>query len=992
MADQIDTPAQSGRELARARRRAMSRTGAANIKAGSSASRAPGKVAVSRESDLSAARQAAAPAAAETSGKPLTGRAFSIYRRAMLAKGGKSALRAAVPAQAPAATTGSNADARQPEACCDACAKGKPCTGGRVEGVTESAASSETLDSLCEIVESTPQETGSVPSTVRDFCRQRRSILSTKGKQGTPAGARRPTRPTRQRRRSTQQRDVAPERSVDNEASRTVIEDPSTAKVVDGVCEIIESNPREAARASSSVRDFCRQRRSMLSRKGKLGLSGRAGSQARKSVLQSAAASSLTGKALARLHREARCQFGRGDAPSCRPTGRVRPGSRTAPAKVEMGTTLSGQTVTGTQVEQTEKVTGAESGVCRSVTGTEYLGAEQFEKFCPGTPSPAAAKVAVSETSHGQQVTGTNPAGSSKVTGDEAGHCKSVTGSEYLGVEYFDSFCGSRGINATPEKVATGHSGKNLRITGVDEARDSLVTGSDYGAGLSITGTEYTSTISAKAAAEPPAKVLVSHTVAGTPVSGGDAPRKVTITGDDQDLCRRVTGTEYISSERFQTVCGTVPEGAVAKVGVDVSRGGMNITGNLVNRSEKVTGNEPGACQRVTGSQYGDAARDGLCSQRSDKVQEMHTSRGRLLTGTEATPSPKSTGDVQGRCADVTGTEYVSREQFEQSCPQVPSPGTSRADATSRTWNDQIVSGTQTGHSDKITGDERGLCRTVTGSSYEGREQVSEFCPAPAVREAEQRLRHQDGASATPVSGMTPAVDERMAGGFQRGVCQNLTGTPYQGAGERALCDAPSVERRPARGVHPIARPPADQALLRSAEAPDSMEAPSRKGGFSVVSPARAAWRQRESNPVHASVYARGSSITGVVNKAEGVISGTPEFRHLREMGVPAGSAPVAAQADEAVPRGRITGEGRETGAPITGDDWSRSGLVTGTEGMFSAKRNQTQQGRPVERRDVGAHALKDRERPEKKISRVTGSSGGTSSEAVVTLSGGASG
>ena len=920
MADQIDTPAQSGRELARARRRAMSRTGAANIKAGSSASRAPGKVAVSRESDLSAARQAAAPAAAETSGKPLTGRAFSIYRRAMLAKGGKSALRAAVPAQAPAATTGSNADARQPEACCDACAKGKPCTGGRVEGVTESAASSETLDSLCEIVESTPQETGSVPSTVRDFCRQRRSILSTKGKQGTPAGARRPTRPTRQRRRSTQQRDVAPERSVDNEASRTVIEDPSTAKVVDGVCEIIESNP------------------------------------------------------------------------SCRPTGRVRPGSRTAPAKVEMGTTLSGQTVTGTQVEQTEKVTGAESGVCRSVTGTEYLGAEQFEKFCPGTPSPAAAKVAVSETSHGQKVTGTNPAGSSKVTGDEAGHCKSVTGSEYLGVEYFDSFCGSRGINATPEKVATGHSGKNLRITGVDEARDSLVTGSDYGAGLSITGTEYTSTISAKAAAEPPAKVLVSHTVAGTPVSGGDAPRKVTITGDDQDLRRRVTGTEYISSERFQTVCGTVPEGAVAKVGVDVSRGGMNITGNLVNRSEKVTGNEPGACQRVTGSQYGDAARDGLCSQRSDKVQEMHTSRGRLLTGTEATPSPKSTGDVQGRCADVTGTEYVSREQFEQSCPQVPSPGTSRADATSRTWNDQIVSGTQTGHSDKITGDERGLCRTVTGSSYEGREQVSEFCPAPAVREAEQRLRHQDGASATPVSGMTPAVDERMAGGFQRGVCQNLTGTPYQGAGERALCDAPSVERRPARGVHPIARPPADQALLRSAEAPDSMEAPSRKGGFSVVSPARAAWRQRESNPVHASVYARGSSITGVVNKAEGVISGTPEFRHLREMGVPAGSAPVAAQADEAVPRGRITGEGRETGAPITGDDWSRSGLVTGTEGMFSAKRNQTQQGRPVERRDVGAHALKDRERPEKKISRVTGSSGGTSSEAVVTLSGGASG
>lgn len=42
---------------------------------------------------------------------------------------------------------------------------------------------------------------------------------------------------------------------------------------------------------------------------------------------------------------------GRGDAPPCRPCGRIRP----EPQKVEIGTTLSGSTVTGNQVERTPR-------------------------------------------------------------------------------------------------------------------------------------------------------------------------------------------------------------------------------------------------------------------------------------------------------------------------------------------------------------------------------------------------------------------------------------------------------------------------------------------------------------------------------------------------------------------------------------------------------------------------------------------------------------
>jgi len=878
MTDQSQSTALSGRELSRARRRAMSHTGARNIKAGAS----------------SAVAQQAPTAEMSTNGlKGLSGKALSMARRAMLAQGGKATVAASSVASAtsvsrPQPVAAPIQEAEQSEACCDACAdanSSEPCAGT----VAKDAASSEALDNLCDIIESTSEG---------------------------------------------------------------------------------------SSNASSSVKAFCRERRNTLSKKGKLGLPGKAGRQARKSLVRSAATSSLTGKALAKLRREEHCQFGRGDSAACRPSGRVRSGSGDAPPKVEVGTTLSGQAVTGTQVEQTEKITGSESGVCRTVTGTEYLGAEQFAKFCSATPPPPAAKVGLSETGRGQLLTGSKTAGNDKVTGDETGHCKSVTGSEYLGAEHFGAFCGSQGVNKTEGKVVSGRSEKNMRITGVDEARDNAVTGSESGANAAVTGSDYSNAAPRSAAVESPAKVGLSHTASGVSVSGGELSRTEGITGDHQDSCQRVTGVEYVSTERFQSVCGSVPESAVAKVGVDTSRGGMSITGNLVDRSEHVTGNEPGSCKRVTGSQYGEAARSGLCEQRSSKVQQMHTSQGKTLTGTEASSSPKLTGDDRGGCAIVTGSEYISQEHFKQSCSQAPAPSGRRADM-SQTWHNQHISGVQTGHSQKVTGDEHGICNTVTGSAYAGRDQASEFCGTPAVAQGEQRLAAH-ATSVMPVSGIGPGADERFAGNSQRGVCQELTGTPYQGLQDRAGCSAGAM--------HHLAQAPADQALPQSA----ASTVDAYKADFSVLSPAKAAWQQRLNDPVHSSVYARRESITGVVNKAEGVISGTPEFRHQREL-EPVASVAVAQP--ETTRLERITGEGSEAGTQITGDDWSRGGMVTGTEGLFSAKRNQTQQGTSVERNNIGAHALKDRARPEAKLSRVTGSSGGTSSEsAAVTLSGGASG
>ena len=746
---------------------------------------------------------------------------------------------------------------------------------------------------------------------------------------------------------------------------------------MDELCEIIDNNPQAAGSVSSSVRAYCRQRRSALAKKGKLALPGKAGKQARKALVRKAArssltASALTGRALAKLYREDRCQYGRGDNPACRPSGRVRPRPGDAPPKVEVGTTLSGQAVTGTQVEQTEKVTGSEAGSCHTVTGTEYLGAEQFSKFCSAVPQPAAAKVGVSQTSHGQLMTGTEVAAGDRVTGSEAGSCKTVTGNEYLGAEHFAAACSTPRVMPSQEKVVTGRTDKNLRITGVDEARDNAVTGSEYGAAQHVTGSPY---IDRQAAMPPPApaKVDYSHNASGVAVTGGESSHAV-ITGDEHGACNRITGVEYVSNERFQSVCGTTPPPAVAKVGVDNSRGGMVITGNLVDRDEKVTGNEPGTCQRVTGSQYDSSASRGFCDQRADKVQQTHTLHGRPVTGTEVNHSPKLTGDDRGHCSVVTGTEYASRESYQQSCSQVPPAG---ADKTplSQTWNNQPVSGSLPAHSDKTTGDEIGMCSVVTGSSYSGREQAA-YCAPGDVAEAEQRLR--DYPTSQPVSGITPGMDERLAGNFPRGQCQPISGTPYQGRDEQlASCGTAS-------GRHPLTRPPGGQPAPAGVT-----EAAPYQADFSVVSPARAAWQRRNRQPVHDSVLGTNHAITGAVNKAEGVISGTPEFRHARYDLAAAEPAPEASAASRP---GRITGEGSEAGTRITGDDWSRGGLITGTEGMFSATRNQTQRGGSAPAA-VGARAMKGRETPEPAPSRVTGSSGGSSNEsAMVTLSGGAIG
>ncbi|PWR00598.1 CsoS2 family carboxysome shell protein [Leucothrix pacifica] len=762
-------------------------------------------------------------------------------------------------------------------------------------------------------------------------------------------------------------------------ASMSVELSDAGSSEVDELCEIVESNPTALGSDLNNVRQLCRNRRKALSSKGKAAVPskssalGRGGNAARAMAF---AAGQINGRDLAKLRRSEMASKGRGDAPVSRPSGRVRP--TVAPPKVEVGTTLAGHEVSGTQVERTTAVTGNEQGTCRAITGTEYVGTEQFASFCGTKPEPNTPKVALSITGGGNAVSGTEVGRSHKVTGDEQGSCVSVTGSEYIGADKMANFCGVQ-PSAKPAKVMSGRSEKtDTRITGVDEARMNA-TGSEAGANNRITGSQYADMGAAKMTINGPSKVALTHTIAGQAITGTEVGRSAAVTGDEYGSCRPVTGTEYISNEQFASVCGTIAAPHPAKVGVDNSLQGQRITGALVDRTEKVTGNEPGSCTHLTGTQYGESK---LCGGAAPKVNNMHTLNGGHLTGNSIDLSPKMTGDEQGGCLPVTG--YYGQEQFAH-CPSTPVAAPAKV-GVDHTPKGEHVSGTMLGAVGNVTGNEHGAQLPVSGTPYAGIQAPQHHgscCDSCAVRDA------------AAAAGLVAPTHHHAAQVSQPQATQ-------------AYAQQPSSV--------PAQQYPVQQAVQAAP--------PVAPQDFSIVSPARAA----QITGSHGGYHDTGR-VTGPGDLATNRVSGTPEFRYpdTRQMAAPAPAPIMAAPAQLPVQQAnfapaepapmpqqamaqpqqqvmmpveqapamhsqRITGEGREGGFTVSGDNWGRAPGMTGTEGHVAQGRNPTLRVGEMQQPVNNAYHNKGMERPEVPAARVTGSSGNSAEGAVITVSGGARG
>lgn len=717
-----------------------------------------------------------------------------------------------------------------------------------------------------------------------------------------------------------------------------------TDEAMDAICELVEVDPTALGANGNSVRAICRQRRQQQATQGKAAMPRRPGS--RPNGRNPRLAVVPQGRDAARQHR---LQAARGQAPEAaalankRPTGRMRP--QRVPPKVEIDETLLGNAVTGTQVSRmtANVVTGGEAGTCRAVTGTEYLGADHFDTICGTRPEPNKPKVGITVTGGGLTVSGTEVGRSTKVTGDERGSCRPVTGTEYLGQEQFATFCENKGLTTRPPKVVAGTTErKKLTVTGVDEARLQPVTGNEPGAGRSITGSQYADAGASRLTINGPQKVALTHTIAGREVTGTEVGRSVKVTGDEHGSCRPITGTEYVSSEQFKSICNTQAIPRSAKVGEDNSRTGQRITGNLVNRTDKVTGNEAVAAGKVTGSQYGDSQ---VPNRAPPKAYPMRTLAGRSLTGSAVNHSPKLTGDDRGGCLPVTGTEYYGKEHFAGYCASEPPPAPAKVHV-SMTALGQSVSGTSVAMSEHVTGNEYGAQQHISGTPY--------LSAAEPAYHHEHDHDHADG---------------------EHGFC----------------CDACAADHfakvavAKARGMLPP--PPvmchecADSAVAEAKQAAQQAAA-----GFSIQSPARAALSRITGN-----AYEGSGRITGAGNRGQQVVSGTPEFRYQKPVAATTVAEPEVV-ANAAPAASRVTGDGRDN-LRITGDDWGRSQRMTGTEGQWAQNRNPTLRGMPRAMAMVNAHTNKAAERPEPPpVAKVTGSSGNSGKGAVITVSGGARG
>jgi len=529
-----------------------------------------------------------------------------------------------------------------------------------------------------------------------------------------------------------------------------------------------------------------------------------------------------------------------------------------------------------------------------------------------GGAQDAPWKVGAGETSHGQTVTGTMVGRSASVTGDEPSTCRAITGTEYLGADIFREFCQTD----TPKS---------------------------------------------------PRKVRVTSTATGNVVSGNELGRSAKVTGDEPGTCKRVTGSQYVSAQQEQAFCGTSIEAGPSKISSAQTRKGKTVTGSNVGRSSKVTGDESGAGRELTGTSVMQSGN----GKAPVKVGASATLRGGSVTGTMVGRSQRVTGDEPGSCRNITGDDYIGQEQYSTFCKTSPK-ATDFKVGVSQTLKGKPVTGTMTGRDSKVTGDEPGTCKAVTGTPYAGAEQYEGYCATDSAAMARARTRPQRATPGSVMTGQQPGINGTLTGA-QKGACKPLTGTPYVGADQFAQA-CPSV---PAEANSPDFPQP-----LQGGAAPWT--------DFSVQSPSHASLTAAEHSAVTGTQYEKGH-ITGPFGMAGGKVTGTEEARFGNGKSyTPAVAVPPTTELVGGRAPSRITGEGQDTGLRITGDDWDRNERVTGTEGLSATRRNPTRRGGQA----MAMQQIETKRNVEiaEPVSRVTGGSGNTEKGSLITYSGGARG
>lgn len=887
---------------------------------------------------------------------------------------------------------------------------------------------------------------------------------------------------------------------------------PASEADADALCELVVNNPTALGSFTPTVRMLCRNRRKMIASRGKAAVAKTrtaTGSSSNAMLSSTLIDNNANSRDFARQRRSAISRMGRGNKPKSRPSRPPRP--KRVPPKVEFGTTLSGSPVSGTQVERTETITGNESGICSPVTGTEYIGAEQFAAFCATAPEKPTPKVGASMTASGAMVSGTEVGRSVKVSGDEQGACQSVTGTQYLGTERFVDFCENKGVVEPVQKVIAGTTQKkHIAVTGSDEFRHNDTTGLEIGADRVITGSQYSD------ASTDLSNYSSQRTVMPNRMERSEAVSESGVTGSEYSSYDAVTGSDYsFSAPAFSYSRSEEAEAPAvpSKVGVDTSCAGQRITGNLVDRSSnKVTGNEHGSDRHLTGSQYGRNS----CTQPS-KTPSTHAYAGGRLTGNRVAHDPKINGDGLSGCQPITGTEMHGLEPLKDHCSRTQAPVSAGFDNTPQVAA-PLPAVEPHAHDFTRAVPQQFVEPEVSASHYQYQAESVETPvpqetmsyhrptqpepiqqPQPVQAAQQQQVQVAEQAVDLPVSqevsshgaccsacatknhvgqaAQANTVDNTQSSGACCHECAMQKHAEQQAQASVSSVQSSSttsstmnpVQHTAPAPIHhhhhhapaaPVVNEPSPPVMEQVPVAPAPASVPpvyvaQQHMGHAGQAMAHNNAQQPQQPQQHRDVgvtMAQGMShtgnmamITGPNTMGVGLMSGTPEARYPQQVmqtttaNVPVyqdhGHNPVYAQghhhahvpaapmvpppvhvpqpqyaqpqyaypdpnthladasASQEFSSRRVTGEGRDDGLPITGDNWTQGNQVTGTEGRWAQSRNPTLQ---VDSRMVisGAHNNKGMERPvaSHSTTAVTGSSGSSEKGAQVTVSGGARG
>jgi len=242
------------------------------------------------------------------------------------------------------------------------------------------------------------------------------------------------------------------------------------------------------------------------------------------------------------------------------------------------------------------------------------------------------------------------------------------------------------------------------------------------------------------------------------------------------------------------------PNALPSKVGVSTTASGQTLTGTLVGRSWRTTGDEAGACRQITGTEYlGAEIFQEFCSIRLEPAPNRQsavavTSGGQTVTGDQVGRSAKVTGDEAGAGRQLTGTPYTA-----------PGPeGAPSKVGQTQTLAGRAVTGSLVGRTPALTSVEPGSCQRITGNEYLGLEHFDSFCKTRPEPVGPLKVGLDTTWRGQTVTGTLVAGKARVTGN-EAGRCEIVTGTTYLGSEQVAADCGPEMARQVAERM-PVGR------------------------------------------------------------------------------------------------------------------------------------------------------------------------------------------